>query len=1322
MSSSGGRGNFPLVFQLQVQGDTEVASKFNNLRTTLDGISPAVAKVQTGVSGASTSLTNLGTAAQTSTGGVNQFSGALTSFSGNTQNAIQRTEGFTGALGGFSQANTSVQGGLTNTNTLMGGFGNTTTQTGAKVQGVAETFRANRGMIFALTGIAVAGQEAIGMFQSLELQQDSLNDAQAEVNRLQEAGQEGTKEYTRAQERLADVQRGYQFILKSTISSFTDMIPFMLLLTSSFIDITLKAGGSKAMLQKLGGIIPKITKAFRGLGAAIGGVGAAGLFGALTSSAGIAAIAIAAVGGAIMALAHNFMGFRDVVNGAGQQLGDMLPNFKAILEPMGEMGNQLLDQIKNWTSFGGTASAESQTIKQQMQTLSESGQKMGKIQKEQWAAVKEAIIATGDATVLSTNDQIEAIERLGDDAEDVTFSLSALYQKQQMDQAAHSAKYKDFVTAITTGDQEIMESMGLTQAEYEEFYKQWESELKAFEEVHNASVDKIIENMETFRDRQGEASTSLIDDINKLSEEITELSLKQWDMDDDDEIEKTQMEIDQLIYKLDELEGKVSDMALTAATKFVQMKEAGKEALDAFALEVQAGKFANGLNALLIGISKLPPEFQSNFSEIDSIIHNTAMNNRQKVQMLLDDYGSLEAAFEPITFGAYEFSRAEAEAASSLDELAVAARSTVTDVSQMDQAWDKFVGSLSEEQKQLPLVADAIEQVDNGTLSASQAFARLEAAGRDLSATLGETVTTSFESMKKTIVDLPGDTSAVFGEIGGQIVKLGEVADSKLVSDTDSVTQGLTMVANEAENTASTAETELANNTTSSFSTMGGEGQTAFGALVDYANQTIDVFKTISDRAQTYLVTGLGGKVETASKKFDEIKTGAQTALDNLRDVVFGEGNLQKAFQGFFDYLNNNVKPAISNALGSLGSMFPSFPSAEGGGGSFLDIASANFDKIMAKNQVPGGMDVTAIKTLQTAWSTFSTSFATYYTSISTKVQALQTAFSTLSTSVSTYANSMKTNLGTFVTTTNTNLGTMNETIIATQGWWSGLSSNIATYANSMKMNLQGFIYTTNTNMGTMNETVIGSQQIWSIFSTSISTYANSMLTNLGNFITTSNTNLGSLNESVIATQGWFSKLSSNVATYTNSMKVNIQGFTFTSNTNLGKMNSTMISTQQTMSKLSSNVKTYTSSMKSNIQSFVSSAVSGFKSVASAANSLVSALKKVESAARSAASAASKVRGMQHGGAMVAAQRGFSGIVSSPSTYKGVHMGEGFSPELITVTPLTRGTGNHFGPTANSFSGQSGQPIVNNINVILEGRVIQRFVEKTALSNVGIQI
>jgi hypothetical protein len=79
------------------------------------------------------------------------------------------------------------------------------------------------------------------------------------------------------------------------------------------------------------------------------------------------------------------------------------------------------------------------------------------------------------------------------------------------------------------------------------------------------------------------------------------------------------------------------------------------------------------------------------------------------------------------------------------------------------------------------------------------------------------------------------------------------------------------------------------------------------------------------------------------------------------------------------------------------------------------------------------------------------------------------------------------------------------------------------------------------------------------------------------------------------------------------------------------------------------------------------------------------------------------VDGIKHGGSFVIhAQKGISTVVDRPTTFGGVRMGEGFAPELVTVTPLTRGTGNQSGPTVGS-GGRfgAGQPIVIE-NIIMK--------------------
>jgi hypothetical protein len=134
--------------------------------------------------------------------------------------------------------------------------------------------------------------------------------------------------------------------------------------------------------------------------------------------------------------------------------------------------------------------------------------------------------------------------------------------------------------------------------------------------------------------------------------------------------------------------------------------------------------------------------------------------------------------------------------------------------------------------------------------------------------------------------------------------------------------------------------------------------------------------------------------------------------------------------------------------------------------------------------------------------------------------------------------------------------------------------------------------------------------------------------------------------------------------------------------------------------------------------------VSALKKVESAAKSATSALNSMAAAARKATSAASSVGGFQHGGSFFSAQRGFSGIVNTPTTFRGGRMGEGFAPELVTVTPLTRGTGNHHGPTVSSSlgGGGGGRPIEIHVHNEMNGREFSRFIKKVALEDIGVQI
>ena len=75
--------------------------------------------------------------------------------------------------------------------------------------------------------------------------------------------------------------------------------------------------------------------------------------------------------------------------------------------------------------------------------------------------------------------------------------------------------------------------------------------------------------------------------------------------------------------------------------------------------------------------------------------------------------------------------------------------------------------------------------------------------------------------------------------------------------------------------------------------------------------------------------------------------------------------------------------------------------------------------------------------------------------------------------------------------------------------------------------------------------------------------------------------------------------------------------------------------------------------------------------------------------------------------------------------FKVVRIGEGFAPELVTVQPQTRGTGNHQGQTVSSgrgMGGGAGQSKEIHIHLNVDGREFKKVVTKIALEDFGLQV
>jgi hypothetical protein len=217
------------------------------------------------------------------------------------------------------------------------------------------------------------------------------------------------------------------------------------------------------------------------------------------------------------------------------------------------------------------------------------------------------------------------------------------------------------------------------------------------------------------------------------------------------------------------------------------------------------------------------------------------------------------------------------------------------------------------------------------------------------------------------------------------------------------------------------------------------------------------------------------------------------------------------------------------------------------------------------------------------------------------------------------------------------------------------------------------------------------------------------------------------------ALQNQFSNFSTSVSTYMTGMTTAIGNFATKSTASFNTVNTAVKTTQNALSSMSTSVSTYMTGMSSKVSQFGSAAQSAFSKVKSSADAATKSVKALQSAINALKSKTititvnfkvNKPSGLEHGGAFLAsAQHGFSGIVDRPTTMGGVRMGEGFKPELVTVQPLTRGTGNHSGPTVSSGGfGGSSRPIEIHVHNEINGREIQRIIKRVALEDIGLQI
>jgi hypothetical protein len=886
MSSSS--GNFPLTFKLQVQGDAEIVNKFKTITAAMNQINPAAAKTAQSVKQAETSMKTVVTAAGSAATSLTNMSAkaremgtSLSTASASTTAASTSMTTVGTSAGGAATSLTDMSVKAREASMQTGTLGTESTKTRSGVQKLTDVFQGNKGLIFSVTMLSSGIFEAIGMYQGWQDASEKLAAAKEKEADLIARGLEGTKEYGDAVNEVADAQRGYNFITRFTIQSFADLIPMSLMLTSSLLGMVSSAGGLTNAKTKLAAAGTKLVGVLQSVGTALMAL----------STGNKILLLLGLIATAVVALIKNWGGFRDAVNGLGVELGNLIAPLKGILD--------------SYLTFGGEATAATNDV-------------------------EKAVMKTGDATSLSFNEQMVLMGKLGEEAGEMAFSVGTHLKQQEKAEAAHNEKYKQFVEAMTSGNEDIQKSLGLTNAEFADFSKQMQDEMDALDEKWNTGVENIMSNWDAVTSGFGDSVGSTVGEIVKLEDKITELTNQQWELDDKKALQKNREEIAKNQAKIDELRGTAttafgdmsslvaifgSDVQTMAATKitpsmeqagkdFMELGKAAADGLNAIRLGILSQDFDSAVKTLTTALDGVPERYKGNFTEIDAILGNSALTQRQKIAQIVADYGSLENAAKPLIVGAYELSRSNALVASSLDEVAVAARSHMTGVDQAKGAWDKFINALGPAQKNLPIITDLQARLAAGTITHAEALKEAEAAGREWSQVMGEDVATSIKNVQKSFIDMGDGTSQMVGQINGQMVNLGRVSNTELGNLSDDA--GVATAA--MSKTGETATQSLENEATTALGIMGKDGQFHFGTVVKGANNTIDVFKAVNLYADRYVaqgatakIAGLATEMETTGSTVTTETESWNTSFEGFATAVAG------AFKTIKDALNTPI-------------------------------------------------------------------------------------------------------------------------------------------------------------------------------------------------------------------------------------------------------------------------------------------------------------------------------------------------------------------------------------------------------------------------------
>jgi hypothetical protein len=518
-----------------------------------------------------------------------------------------------------------------------------------------------------------------------------------------------------------------------------------------------------------------------------------------------------------------------------------------------------------------------------------------------------------------------------------------------------------------------------------------EEKAKQVTDEWKASMDKIAQSFQTFGSKGtsqlqsvGQKLLDIADKARAASEEFVTGEGKRKERKE--KFHETMMKL------YDEETKAIGDMDVAVARQshvWAEWSTMATESVNNFAASALVGEFPAAITAIETALDATPDQWKGASGQLTEILDNTALNARDKANLIAADMGMLENAMKPVQVGAELVGKAGAEAAAGLDEVAAAALKNVNPLTEMDSAWATFTSKLSPAQKELGLVQAVMKGVESGTLTAAEAFQILGTAGEETSKQMGSTVTSSLANLESKIIDLGNGTSATVAKMDGQWVHLG------------------TSTATNLGNAQSQVQ-----NLEGTISTVGPTTQTSLAPVPGIFSQA---FIDASNAAGTQL-QGMVTKLHTAmSSMSTSVSTYSESMKANFSNFLI----LSADAISLFTPAITTLQQAFSTLSTSIATYATSMTTTIG---AFVKASTVSMGAFA------GG----PIKVVQGALSTLSTSTATYSKSMTTNISGFaksagtslntvgtaafgaQGKLSTMSKSVATYMSSMSTNVSNF--------------------------------------------------------------------------------------------------------------------------------------------------------------------------------------------------------------------------------------------------------------------------------------------------------------------